>query len=388
MATVKVTEQKVILCGEYGVGKTSIFRRFANNTFVASNDPTTMDTGGMERVASVTSSYYKFAEAAILVFALDNSTSFHLLSQHLLDIVTYAENAKIFLCGNKSDLESVAPQVTDAEMEQFCEQCHNLISGIYKTSCKTGEGVNEMFEDIAQHLVEANRSRWSFTRWTRTDLKSRYGSNEALVLSPLDSFQVVPSSTISQSGCEQSRSEDQYLDISFSVNRATSQAMHMRVRVEHRGKNDLAKLQLWDTGGMERVASVTSSYYKFAEAAILVFALDNSTSFHLLSQHLLDIVTYAENAKIFLCGNKSDLESVAPQVTDAEMEQFCEQCHNLISGIYKTSCKTGEGVNEMFEDIAQHLVEANRSRMELHEMDKDRFKISYIDEAADPSCLC
>jgi len=42
----------------------------------------------------------------------------------------------------------------------------------------------------------------------------------------------------------------------------------------------------------------------------------------------------------------------------------------------------------MFEDIAQHLVEANRSRMELHEMDKDRFKISYIDEAADPSCLC
>lgn len=38
MATVKVTEQKVILCGEYGVGKTSIFRRFANNTFVANSD--------------------------------------------------------------------------------------------------------------------------------------------------------------------------------------------------------------------------------------------------------------------------------------------------------------------------------------------------------------
>lgn len=73
---------------------------------------------------------------------------------------------------------------------------------------------------------------------------------------------------------------------------------------------------------MERVASVTSSYYKFAEAAILVFALDNATSFHLLSQHLLDIVTYAENAKIYLCGNKSDLEGGSPQVTDAEMEQF------------------------------------------------------------------
>ena len=31
------------------------------------------------------------------------------------------------------------------------------------------------------------------------------------------------------------------------------------------------KLQLWDTGGMERVASITSSYYKHSEAAILVF---------------------------------------------------------------------------------------------------------------------
>ncbi len=51
---------------------------------------------------------------------------------------------------------------------------------------------------------------------------------------------------------------------------------------------------------MERVASITSSYYKYSEAAILVFSLDNPDSFHILSQHLLDIVTYAENAKIFL----------------------------------------------------------------------------------------
>lgn len=75
------------------------------------------------------------------------------------------------------------------------------------------------------------------------------------------------------------------------------------------------QLQLWDTGGMERVASVTSSYYKFAEAAILVFALDNLASFHALSQHMLDIVSYAENAKIVLCGNKADLETGGvPQV--------------------------------------------------------------------------
>ncbi|KYQ46853.1 GTP-binding protein ypt7 [Trachymyrmex zeteki] len=181
MATVKVTEQKVILCGEYGVGKTSIFRRFANNTFVASNDrKSTLGLDNIDKEYVVEDRRIRVSVNFTLhmnrlhLFTLDNSTSFHLLSQHLLDIVTYAENAKIFLCGNKSDLESVAPQVTDAEMEQFCEQCHNLISGIYKTSCKTGEGVNEMFEDIAQHLVEANRSRMELHEMDKDRFKISY----------------------------------------------------------------------------------------------------------------------------------------------------------------------------------------------------------------------
>lgn len=181
MASTRIPEQKVILCGEYGVGKSSIFRRFCNNTFVTATDRRSTlgldhydkifhvsdrdiklqlwDTGGMERVASITSSYYKFAEAAILVFSLDNPASFHVLSQHLLDIVTYAENAKIFLCGNKSDLQPETPAVSDSEIDAFCEQCHNLITGTYKTSCKTNEGIDEMFNDIAYQLVKSNRSR-------------------------------------------------------------------------------------------------------------------------------------------------------------------------------------------------------------------------------------
>lgn len=181
MATTKIPEQKVILCGEYGVGKSSIFRRFANNSFITSTDRQSTlgldhydkiytvgdkdiklqlwDTGGMERVASITSSYYKFAEAAILVFSLDNAASFHVLSQHLLDIVTYAENAKIYLCGNKNDLITSTPQVTDAEIESFCEQCHNIIAASFKISCKTGDGLEDMFEDIASQLVHSNRSK-------------------------------------------------------------------------------------------------------------------------------------------------------------------------------------------------------------------------------------
>lgn len=38
MASIKIPEQKVILCGEYGAGKSSLFRRFTNDTFVTSTD--------------------------------------------------------------------------------------------------------------------------------------------------------------------------------------------------------------------------------------------------------------------------------------------------------------------------------------------------------------
>jgi len=203
MASVKTPEQKVILCGEFGVGKSSLFRRFMNDTFTTATDrKSTMgldhygkvynvkekelklqlwDTGGMERVASITSSYYKYSEAAILVFSLDNPDTFHILSQHLLDIVTYAENAKIFLCGNKFDQKSRI-QITDSDMEAFCEQCHNLVSGVYKTSCKTGEGVEEMFRDIASQLAMTNRSRMELQAIEET------------------SFQVVPPSQRSPGG--------------------------------------------------------------------------------------------------------------------------------------------------------------------------------------------
>ena len=90
MASMTIPQLKVILCGEYGVGKTSLFRRFTNDTFLDATKLTTSqsrqstlgldhasrkydvhgiksiklqlwDTGGLERVASITNSYYKFA---------------------------------------------------------------------------------------------------------------------------------------------------------------------------------------------------------------------------------------------------------------------------------------------------------------------------------------
>ncbi|CAL8069980.1 unnamed protein product [Orchesella dallaii] len=202
----RVPEQKVILLGDFGVGKTSLFRRFTNNTFTTSTDRKSTlgldfytrsfqipqqsdvvkiqlwDTGGMERVASITSSYYKFAEAAILVFDLHNPDTFHSLAQHLIEVASYAENCKVFLCGNKVDLVDNVHEdshqqgsrnsshnsreyetVSIRDMEQFCEQT-SVITNMYVTSCKTGEGVNEMFEDISKQIRNASRARYELAK--------------------------------------------------------------------------------------------------------------------------------------------------------------------------------------------------------------------------------
>ena len=59
---------------------------------------------------------------------------------------------------------------------------------------------------------------------------------------------------------------------------------------------------------MERVATITSNYYKHATAAILVCDKSNRCSLSSLPHHLLEVVMHAaSNVKVFLCLAKDDL---------------------------------------------------------------------------------
>lgn len=123
---------------------------------------------------------------------------------------------------------------------------------------------------------------------------------------------------------------------------------------------------------MERIATVTSSYYKFSDAAIVTYSVEDLESFNTLSQHILEVVTYAEHAKIFLCGNKTDLHEY---VTDSQIEEFKVHCQDLIVKTYKVSCKSSTGVQEMFQDIAEILSRQNRQRI-----DPDAFRVESQEE--------
>ena len=67
-----------------------------------------------------------------------------------------------------------------------------------------------------------------------------------------------------------------------------------------------------------------------------------------------------------------------------------EQCHTLVAGTFKTSCKTGEGVDEMFADIAKQLAESNRSKLDLERLTENNgFKVTNLEESEDLNrCSC
>lgn len=69
------------------------------------------------------------------------------------------------------------------------------------------------------------------------------------------------------------------------------------------------------------------------------------------------------------------------------MEEFSEQCQNLISSTFKVSCKTGGGIEEMFQDIANTLVQSNRSRLELQTLEHHGFHIE-TPEPTEDKCKC
>ena len=72
--------------------------------------------------------------------------------------------------------------------------------------------------------------------------------------------------------------------------------------------NKIIKVQIWDTAGQERYKAITSTYYKGAKGAIIVYDITRKITFDNIEKWIGDLkVNGDENIIIFLVGNKSDL---------------------------------------------------------------------------------
>ena len=72
--------------------------------------------------------------------------------------------------------------------------------------------------------------------------------------------------------------------------------------------NRTVNLQIWDTAGQERFRTITTSYYRSADAIMLVFDLTEPASFASLDIWMEDVRLYSQRGvEVVLLGNKCDL---------------------------------------------------------------------------------
>ena len=120
-------------------------------------------------------------------------------------------------------------------------------------------------------------------------------------------------------------------------------------------KDKVIKLQIWDTCGQEVYRSLISSFYRNSSLAIIVYAIDNESSFDNLESWIDEIKTQTNpDLKIFLIGNKADLEDQRV-VQKSDAEQLAKE-HN-IHLFLETSAKTGQNAQLVFVKAAEMLLE-------------------------------
>ena len=163
---------KILLVGDSGVGKTNIMLRYLNKEFNINTKATVgvefgskniiidkkvikgqiWDTAGQERYRAITSSYYKGAHGAFVVYDITLKESFEAVDRWINDLRNNTdERLEIILIGNKSDLEEKR-QVTKEEGE---EKAKEKEVAFMETSALNCNNIEKAFNEILNKVYLA-----------------------------------------------------------------------------------------------------------------------------------------------------------------------------------------------------------------------------------------
>ncbi len=162
---------KVILLGEGGVGKTSIVVRYTEDRFddsmkmtigvnlatkkviVGDSEITLLlwDLGGQPRFREVVTDYYRGSRLAVAVFDAAREFTMYRLEDWIGRLKEVVPSCDLFLLANQIDQRTHDSGVQPAEGQEYAAR---IGAKYFETSAKTGEGVQEAFQAMANFLVE------------------------------------------------------------------------------------------------------------------------------------------------------------------------------------------------------------------------------------------
>ena len=176
---------KLLLLGDYSVGKTSILLKYISNKFDESSISTVgvdymdkiidynkfkiklqiWDTSGEEKFRTITKNFYRNADGLLVVFDLTKKESYDHIRIWINEAKENNDKLKTLLIGNKLDLKDERIVAIDVA-KQFAEK-NNL--KYIETSAKDGTNINESFQAIIDLLFDGKSSEEILHEFTKQD---------------------------------------------------------------------------------------------------------------------------------------------------------------------------------------------------------------------------
>ena len=162
-----VDNQKVVVIGSGGVGKSCLTLQFVQGQFVDGHDPTIedsyqklfsvddkscrldiLDTAGQEEFAAMRNQNMRQGQGFFLVYSVTDRASFQKISE-LITMVKRIKGAQaqvpLVLCANKSDKPLGEHRVTEGEGRELAT---SIGAEFFCTSAKTTQNVHEAFTEL------------------------------------------------------------------------------------------------------------------------------------------------------------------------------------------------------------------------------------------------
>ena len=160
-------QKKICLLGAFGVGKTSLVRRFVDTIFsdaylttvgvkidkkivTIGTEPLSLilwDIAGEDEVSAVRTSYLRGAAGYLLVIDVTRGQTLEVARSIQARVATEIGNIPFLCLLNKTDVPDW--DIADARIDALRDEGWN----VRRTSAKTGEGVEEAFAELAQRVL-------------------------------------------------------------------------------------------------------------------------------------------------------------------------------------------------------------------------------------------
>jgi small GTP-binding protein len=166
---------KIILCGDYGVGKSTSIHRFVENKFKANYVPTLgvqvtkksieingdsvdlmiWDLAGQDRYAMIRQRFYSNTEGILMLYDVTRMSSLKNIKKWHIEVSKFTEQIPIILIGNKIDLIE-KKEVKNDDVNRFLEENNINVDLKIRTSAKDGVNTEQAFLFLVRILMHKN----------------------------------------------------------------------------------------------------------------------------------------------------------------------------------------------------------------------------------------